>query len=416
MNFGNILIYSATFVGLYASLFFLLTIFRNRHSLYLPPQTKQFPTVSILVPCYNEEKTISKTIQSLLALDYPQDKLHILVIDDGSKDKTFAVAKQFEKYGPVTVYHKENGGKYTALNYGLKKVQTEFVGTLDADSFVDPQSLRKMVPYFQDSSVQAVTSSMKVYQPKTIFQHLQNIEYIFGIYLRKALSLIGSIKVTPGPLTLFRRSVFDTIGYYHRAYDTEDLEIALRLQTHNFQIENAVDAYVYTVAPASFKALYHQRVRWYQGLLRNAYNYRHLLSYRHGNLGLFVLPTTFLGIIFLFSLSAFTIVKLTTQTVKAFTSWEAIGFDFSQIHFHFDWFFLNSHLMLFLSLASISLTLLAIVIGQKLSKGSFSKEFGKGIIIDVLLYGPLYLIWWLGATLQVLFHRHPHWTQEKEIS
>ncbi len=416
MNFGNILVYSATFVGLYTSLFFLLTIFRNRHSLYLPSLKKDFPTVSILIPCYNEEKTISQTLESLLALDYPKDKLQILVIDDGSKDKTLRVAKQFEKHSSVKVYHKENGGKYTALNYGLKKAKTEFVGTLDADSFVDPQSLRKMVPYFQDSSVQAVTSSMKVYQPKTIFQYIQNIEYIFGIYLRKALSLIGSIKVTPGPLTLFRRSVFDKIGYYRRAYDTEDLEIALRLQTYNFQIENAVDAYVYTVAPGSFKALYHQRVRWYQGLLRNAYNYRHLLSYRHGNLGLFVLPTTFLGIIFLFSLSTFAMIKITTQAVKTLTAWETIGFDFSQFHFRFDWFFLNSRLILFLSLTSIFLTLLAIILGQKLTKGHFSKDFGKGIILDLLFYGPLYLIWWLGATTQVLFHRHPHWTQEKEIS
>lgn len=416
MNFGSFLIYSATFVGLYTSLFFLLTIFRHRHSLYRPLLQKNFPAVSILIPCYNEEKTISHTLQSLLALDYPKDKLHILVIDDGSKDQTLAVAKQFEKYPFIKVYHKENGGKCTALNYGLKKVHTKFVGTLDADSFVDPQSLRKMIPYFQDPTVQAVTSSMKVYQPKTIFQYIQNIEYIFGIYLRKALSLIGSIKVTPGPLTLFRRSIFDKIGYYHRAYDTEDLEIALRLQTYNYQIENAVDAYVYTVAPASFKALYRQRVRWYQGLLRNAFDYRHLLSYRHGNLGLFVLPSTFLGIIFLFSLSAFTLIKLVTQGIKTFDSWASIGFDFSQFHPNFNWFFLNSQLIFFLSLISISLTLFAVFVGQKLSKGRFSKEFGKGIIINLFLYGPLYLIWWLGATFQVLFHRHPHWTQEKETS
>jgi cellulose synthase/poly-beta-1,6-N-acetylglucosamine synthase-like glycosyltransferase len=415
MAFGNLLIYSAVFMGLYTTIFFLLTILENRHHLYRPKLQKNFPSVSIIVPCYNEEKSIAQTIESLLALDYPHKKLDILVIDDGSKDKTFKVAKQFEKGGIVKVYHKENGGKYTALNYGLARIKTEFVGTLDADSFVGPQSLKTMLPFFSETNVQAVTSSLKIYQPKTVFQYLQNIEYTFGIFLRKTLSFMGSIKVTPGPLTLFRRSVFEKIGYYRKAHQTEDLEIGFRLQSHNFQIENAVDAHVYTVAPASFKPLYKQRVRWYQGLLRNGWDYRRLLSFQHGNLGLFILPVTYLGLFSLLSVSGLILAQIVTKVSNAFISWQAIGFDISQLHFHFDWFFLNSHLLIFLGLLSAVFTVIAIFMGQKLSKSVFSIDFSKGIILAALFYGPLYLSWWLGATTQVLLNRHPNWVKEKEV-
>jgi len=415
MTFSSLFIYSAVFLGLYTSLFFILTIVENRRRLYLPKLKKNFPSVAILVPCYNEEKSIAQTIKSLLALDYPRNKLKILVIDDGSQDKTLEIAKLFEKQGPVKVYHKENGGKYTALNYGLAHVQSEFVGTLDADSFVDSQSLKTMLPFFSSANVQAVTSSLKVYQPKTVFQYLQNIEYTFGIFLRKTLSFMGSIKVTPGPLTIFRRAVFEKIGHYRSAHQTEDLEIGFRLQSHNFQIDNAIDAHVYTVAPASFKPLYKQRVRWYQGLLRNGWDYRRLLNYKHGNLGLFILPITYLGIFSLFSISFLVLAQIASKAFSAFSSWQAIGFDISQFQFHLDWFFINSHLLMFLGFMSIIFTVIAVFLGQKLSKSVFSLDFGKGIILAALFYGPLYFSWWLGATTQVLLNRHPNWVKEKEL-
>lgn len=272
-----------------------------------------------------------------------------------------------------------------------------------------------MLPFFSSANVQAVTSSLKVYQPKTVFQYLQNIEYTFGIFLRKTLSFMGSIKVTPGPLTIFRRAVFEKIGHYRSAHQTEDLEIGFRLQSHNFQIDNAIDAHVYTVAPASFKPLYKQRVRWYQGLLRNGWDYRRLLNYKHGNLGLFILPITYLGIFSLFSISFLVLAQIASKAFSAFSSWQAIGFDISQFQFHLDWFFINSHLLMFLGFMSIIFTVIAVFLGQKLSKSVFSLDFGKGIILAALFYGPLYFSWWLGATTQVLLNRHPNWVKEKEL-
>ncbi len=414
MNFGKFLVYSATFFSLYVAFFYLVTILENRRALYLPKLKGKFPSVAFIVPCYNEEKSIAQTVESLLALDYPRDKFQILVIDDGSRDGTFKIAKQFEKQGPVKVYHQKNGGKHTALNYGLAQVHSEFVGTLDADSFVDPQALKKMLPYFADSNVQAVTSSLKVYQPKNFLQYLQNVEYALGIYLRKALTLIGSLQVTPGPLTIFRRAIFEEIGYYRRAHLTEDGEIALRLQSYNYQIENAVNAYVYTVSPDNFKSLYKQRVRWYQGTIRNAWDYRHLLGFHQGNFGLLVFPAILLSVFFLFSVSGYILGQTISQIGHSLLSWQAVGFAINQFNFHFDWFFISSHWLVFLGLFGLAFTALAIILGQKLSRDTLSWKLGKGLILTAFFYTPLYLIWWSGALAQVLLRRQSNWLKEKE--
>ena len=121
------------------------------------------------------EKTIAKTVKSLLNLDYPKDKLELMVIDDGSTDKTYEKARQFAKAG-VKVFTKKNAGKAAALNFALKKSTGDFFGALDADSFVNSNALKKMIGHFKDPKIMAVTPSLKVYNPKTILQKIQYIE------------------------------------------------------------------------------------------------------------------------------------------------------------------------------------------------------------------------------------------------
>jgi cellulose synthase/poly-beta-1,6-N-acetylglucosamine synthase-like glycosyltransferase len=249
-----------------------------------------------MVPCWNEAGTLSKTIHSLLNLNYPKDKLKIMIIDDGSTDNTWKVAEKFKNKPQVEMYHKENGGKYTALNFGLSKTTTDLVGCLDADSYVDKDALQNIVTYFQDKETMAVTPSVKVWQPKTIIQLIQKVEYGWGIFLRKMLSYMGALYVTPGPFSIFRREVFDVVGGYKHAHQTEDMELAMRLQTNHIKIANAHNAYVYTVAPATLRKLYKQRLRWTYGFLKNVIDYRFVFFKReYGNLGIFVLPVASLS-------------------------------------------------------------------------------------------------------------------------
>ncbi len=415
MIITSIFIYTASFVGLYVVIFFLTTLFENRGHFYRPLLQSNYPSVAFLVPCYNEEGTIAKTIKSLLRLDYPKEKLTILIIDDGSQDNSYQIARQFQKENPVVqVYHKENGGKYTALNHGLQQTKAEFVATLDADSVVDPKVLKIMLPYFSDSNTKAVTSSIKVYQPRGLLRHVQSIEYILGIALRKVQSFLGSINVTPGPLTIFRREIFAKIGDYRLGHNTEDFEMALRMQTHNLQIENAINAYVYTVAPNRLRALFKQRKRWYQGLLRNGWDYRCLFGKKHGNLGLFILPATLLGIIFLLISSSYFLFHLIKTSLTAFSSWRAIGFDFSQLNLTWpNWFFVNSRALTLIGGFSILFTLILLLITKRIS--SSSSKFNRGLILTALFYFPIYAACWFGAVYTILFNRKINWDKEKNL-
>ena len=306
----SIIFYVFSFISVYVQIFFLLTFFEKRRHIKWSPKNitlSRYPTVTIAVPCYNESETIKKTIASLLALDYPKDKVTIFIVDDGSTDDTWEIIKGFENGNNIKVFHKENGGKHTAVNYALEKSTGEFFGCLDADSFVDDQCLKRIMRYFEnDPRNMAIIPSVLSYDPKNMIQKAQKVEYDMGVYIKKMLGLIGGIQVTPGPLSTFRRKVFDDLGPYRKAHNTEDQEIALRMQEHGYKIDYCPDAYVYTNTPNTVMKLYRQRLRWIYGFIKNLVDYRHLLfRKKYGTVALFTLPTgiiSILGILFMFAL------------------------------------------------------------------------------------------------------------------
>jgi poly-beta-1,6-N-acetyl-D-glucosamine synthase len=277
MDFGTVLIWVVAYFGLFTGTFFLLTLWENPKRLRNPRLPEDLPSVTVAVPAYNEEKTIAKTVESLLALDYPKRLLKIMVIDDGSTDRTYEVAMRFEKRG-VTVLTKKNSGKAAALNLAISRTDTELFGALDADSFVSPRALKRMVGYFRDSDVMAVTPSLVVHRPESALQKVQYIEYMIGIFLRKVFAYLDSIHVTPGPFTIYRKSFFDRHGGYDENNLTEDIEVALRMQKKGYRIENSVNATVYTVSPSKFTPLLRQRLRWYIGFTENVARYRELFG------------------------------------------------------------------------------------------------------------------------------------------
>ena len=287
----EILIYFGLFWGLYFAIFVLGTFFENKDKILKIPQRKNWPQVCLIVPCFNEEKNIEKTLQSLIELDYPQEKLEIIVVDDGSQDQTFFRAKVFKKRDQrIKVFRKEkNGGKYTALNFGQKKTRAEFVGSVDADSYLEKDALKKIIGYFDNPQIKAVISTVKVGRVKNLLEGVQYIEYLLAAFLRKIFSILDSVNVAPGPLSVFRKEVFEILGPYRKAYLTEDLEIALRLQRANFKIAHAIEAIVYTQPCPNFRALFRQRLRWRRGFLLNLKDYRELLNFKkHGNLSFFL--------------------------------------------------------------------------------------------------------------------------------
>src|SRR3989344_2069272 len=211
----NFTIYFFLFLTLYFQIFMLVTFIEERFFSRKKVKSVRgayIPSVSIIVPAWNEERTIGATLVSLLALDYPKDKLSILVVDDGSKDQTLLRAREFETDSRVKVMTKENGGKYTALNLGLKSIESDLVGCLDADSFVDEQALWEIVAHFENPAIMAVTPMIRVHEPRGVVQRMQNVEYILSALIRKVFGYLNALYVTPGPFSIYRREVFRMVG------------------------------------------------------------------------------------------------------------------------------------------------------------------------------------------------------------
>ncbi len=416
----TIIFYVFSFISVYVQIFFLVTFLDKRRNIAWSPKNielSHYPTVTIAVPCYNEQSTIHKTIESLLALDYPKDKLTILIVDDGSKDDTWKIIQGFDNGTSVRAFHKENGGKHTAVNFALEKSTGEFFGCLDADSFVHNQALKRIMRYFEnDPRNMAVIPSVLSHNPKNIIQNAQKVEYDMGVYIKKMLGLIGGIQVTPGPLSTFRKKVFDELGPYRKAHNTEDQEIALRMQEHGYKIDYCPDAYVYTNTPDSVMKLYRQRLRWIYGFIKNLVDYRHLLfRKKYGTVALFTLPTgmvSVFGIIFVF----FTVVYNVTNLIyNKIVQIHVIGFhNFFQIGYKFDWFFINTKAMLFLSIFLYILVIVSVLIGRKMSTGK--ANFSVSIIYFSIIYSMIAPFWMLRAIYNSIFSKESSWTFERRVT
>ncbi|HII72430.1 TPA: glycosyltransferase family 2 protein [Candidatus Woesearchaeota archaeon] len=392
MDIGELILYTVSYFGLFCAIFFLVTLIENRKQIKNPKAPKELPKVTIMVPACNEEQCLAKTVESLLELDYPKEKLQIIVIDDGSTDKTLKIARSYEKRG-VLVLTKPNGGKGTALNLGLKHAKGEFVGCLDADSIVEPDALKKMIGYFRKKSVMAVTPSLKCTRPKTIWQRIQVIEFLLGVYLRKVFSYLGSIHVTPGPFTIFRKEFFDRYGGYDTSTCTEDIEIALRIQSNRYEIENAVDANVYAVAMPTFTPLKKQRVRWYKGFLENIGKYKHLFKPQYGNLGLFVLPSAFVSIMTAATIVAYTIYMSIKTNYQRAVNLYNVNFDIWRlIDLDWDWFYINQSPLMMIGLVSLVLGITMVYLAKRMSREEMHLSYAY--ILFMVFYLPLYVYWW----------------------
>ncbi|HBA46104.1 TPA: hypothetical protein DEQ22_02375 [Candidatus Nomurabacteria bacterium] len=412
LSVSDAIFYILIFLSVYAQVFFFVTFLENRKKIITRKEKIKlghYPAVTIVVPCWNEERTVYKTIRSLLALNYPKDKIKILLIDDGSTDGTWNIIRKFKKYSNIEIFHKENGGKYTALNLGLEHMKTDFFGGLDADSFVDPESLVRIMSYFEkDGNVMAVAPSVIVHDPRNFVQNAQRAEYNMGVYLKKMLGFLGAINVTPGPLTIFRKKVFDDLGPYSQGHNTEDMEIAYRMQKNNYKIEHCNDAYVYTNTPQTIKNLFRQRLRWIYGFINNTIDYRGvLLKRKYGNFSFFTLP---MGIISIFSVSYLfsrIIYSLGNFLYSKILVFDTVGWRFTTQASNFDLFFFNMQSFSFLVIVIYFLIIFSMVFGKKMAEGKWGFSFGMLYFFPVFsIIAPL---WLLSAVYNTILKRKPSW-------
>lgn len=291
------------FISIYLSLFFILLYIRNRKDLFKIPKITKIRSLSMVVPCYNAEKEIGRTIQHLLAIKY-KGLEKIYIVDDCSKDSSFRIIKEYaDKYpGKVIALQtpKNTGCAAGAKNYGANFVTTELIGFTDDDSFPTPESASRIVGFFDDEKVAAVLGSNLVKNSDTFFEKLQAIEYSIISWTRKLLNYVDAIYVTPGPFTIYRTSIFNKVGKFDEKQMTEDIELTWRLTYHGYKREMCPAAVTYTKVPSSLKEWYKQRVRWNLGGLQCIKKYKSYV-FRKGMLGAYIIPyfvlSLFLGLL-----------------------------------------------------------------------------------------------------------------------
>ncbi|HEY0980185.1 MAG TPA: glycosyltransferase [Candidatus Paceibacterota bacterium] len=412
MSITSIATYTITFLAVYVQVFILITFFERRKDLREQTSDKRlpithFPSVTIIMPCWNESKTVHGTVESLLALDYPKEKLFITIIDDGSTDNTWEEMQKYQGHPQISLYHTENGGKHVAVNFGIDKATTDLIGCLDADSFVAPHALTDMVRIFNNRpDVMAVAPTLIVHGPKNILQWAQKVEYNMSVYLKKMQAFMNAIHVTPGPFSVFRREVFERIGKFKKAHGTEDQEIAYRMQENHMKIEHCPTAYVYTVTPDTVKKLYTQRLRWIYGFIQNTIDYRRLiLNPKYGNFSLFTVPAGVISItatVYLFAAATYNVIVYIAETV---TRWSIVGFTNTLPRFEFDWLYINTKALGMVTIVLYSLVLISMIVGSRIAKQKLSWH----IISFMLIYSVIAPFWLMRAVWNSITSSQPKW-------
>ncbi|MGF7041281.1 glycosyltransferase [Mucilaginibacter lappiensis] len=249
----------------------------NKKMIKLRGNDIPLPPVSIIVPAYNEEVNAVATIQSLLKTEYPS--FEIIFVDDGSKDKTFEVVTAAYAGNPlVKILTKPNGGKASALNFGITHAQNDFVVCIDADTQLKTDAIYHLMTYFTDDEIGAVAGTVKVGNETNIITRWQSIEYITAQNMdRRAFDLINSITVVPGAIGAFRKSAIFKAGGF--TYDTlaEDCDLTMRILKQGYIIKNCAEAIAYTEAPETVNMLLKQRFRWSFGVIQSFWKNRDAL-------------------------------------------------------------------------------------------------------------------------------------------
>jgi cellulose synthase/poly-beta-1,6-N-acetylglucosamine synthase-like glycosyltransferase len=235
----------------------------SKHRENLQPELKHYPKVSIIIPAYNEEKVVKKTIESLIETRYPRKE--IIFVDDGSTDGTLEVAKQFKDQ--IIILHKDNGGKASALNYAMVYTKGEIIVIVDADTIAGLNSIKEIVKGFEvDEHIAAVAGNIKVRNRVNWLTKCQALEYLVGIQIiRRAFDRFGSILIIPGALGAFRKSCITGTGAYGKETLVEDFDQTIKLLKAGLITQGSVKAVAYTEAPTAFSDFAKQRKRWYRG-------------------------------------------------------------------------------------------------------------------------------------------------------
>ena len=312
----SILLEIFLFLGIYFPLFHILNIIfirKNKNNINI----NDYKKISILIPCYNEEKIIKNTIDGLLRINYKN--YECLFINDGSNDNTFKEFKKIlnlrkinrkkihnidskkviniyksKRYSNIYVIDKENGGKSDALNIGINYAKYDYIATLDADSILQVDALKLIIGAFNNPNVIAASGIIQILQSFNLSEKnhkttlkinnilkLQTIEYIKSCFIYKAsLAKLKSLLVISGAFGVFKKDILLKVGGYNNVLG-EDLDITIKIQLLIKDTDNIIayvpEAICYTEGPETYRDFFKQRERWQKSFIESLFNYKHII-------------------------------------------------------------------------------------------------------------------------------------------
>jgi cellulose synthase/poly-beta-1,6-N-acetylglucosamine synthase-like glycosyltransferase/peptidoglycan/xylan/chitin deacetylase (PgdA/CDA1 family)/spore germination protein YaaH len=272
-------------------IFAVIDRFRKRTNFAGPEYA---PRVAVLIPAFNEEKVIVRTVRSVMMSNYKN--IRVIVIDDGSKDRTYQTV--IDAYpadiasGRLTVLTKPNGGKADALNFALNQTDEEVYIGIDADGVIAHDAITNLVGHFANPKIGAVAGNAKVGNRVNLWTRWQALEYITSQnFERRALDLFDVVMVVPGAIGAWRTSAVKAGGGYHTNTVAEDADLTMNLLEQGYWVIYEDQALAFTEAPINMNGLMRQRFRWSFGILQAIFKHRGAIRNRRA-MGLFALPNT----------------------------------------------------------------------------------------------------------------------------
>lgn len=260
---------------------------RSKKQLHLKQEIESKIKISAIIPAWNEEVGVLNSVRSLLKSTY--DNLEIIVVDDGSTDNTLQILDKFTKnelphhrlFGKSFKYYsKENGGKGSALNFGIRNSTGDVVVTMDADTIFEPDAIYQVALHFYGEQIDAAVGNVKIANNHNILGLVQQIEYTIGFYFKRTHSVFGSEYIIGGAFGAFKRDIFEKFGYFDENIKTEDIELSTRIQANGGKIIFIEDAIAYTEGPETMQGLMKQRLRWKKGRLDTFKKHKNLFFSR----------------------------------------------------------------------------------------------------------------------------------------
>ena len=285
------------FISLYNLMLFFMIYIKNKKSFFDYPIPKKNYSVSFVVPAYNESKTISETLKKIFEIEYDNIQ-EVIVVNDCSKDNTKEIVEGLlKKYPKLKLINNATnlGNAAGSQNVGVRVAKGDVIAVVDADSYPAKDSLYKMVGFFDDPKVGAVTCPVLARNQDGFLEKMQALEYLTISFSRKLLEYVDSIYVTPGPLALYRKEALIGISGFDENNLTQDIEATWHLTSKGWDRKMSLSTSVTSEVPTKWKDWFVQRRRWSVGGLQCIAKYWKDIG-RKGMLGLFIIPLFIIGL------------------------------------------------------------------------------------------------------------------------